>query len=245
VTSYETGVLVLGALLVGGALISGLATVTVNVPSDQTLGLNPGSPGSVLIQGVPPGTTNGVNFNGVFSVQSVPNANSFTFALNSSVNDNATGDSDSFAYFSTPNLVVGLSRLLFPIVALLGASGIIVGILNSYDEFSIPALAPVAWNLAIILGLVLGVPRADTTDAKLYVYAFSILIGTVIQVLLPLPWLRGRDDRLRLVIDWRDPAVAQTFKLMVPVTLGGVISLGSRTTRRSRPLDPSCTISAR
>ena len=56
-------------------------------------------------------------------------------------------------------LVVGLSRMLFPIVALLGASGIIVGILNSYDEFSIPALAPVAWNLAIILGLVLGVPQ--------------------------------------------------------------------------------------
>ena len=94
------------------SLISGLATVTVNVPSGQTLGLNPGSPGSVLIQGVPPGTTNGVNFNGVFSVQSVPNANSFTFALNSSVNDNATGDSDSFAYFSTPNLVVGLSQTL-------------------------------------------------------------------------------------------------------------------------------------
>src|SRR3954470_4953257 len=31
-------------------------------------------------------------------------------------------------------LVVGLSRVLFPIVALLGASGIIVGILNTYDE---------------------------------------------------------------------------------------------------------------
>ena len=56
--------------------------------------------------------------------------------------------------------------MLFPIVALLGASGIIVGILNSYDEFSIPALAPVAWNLAIILGLVLGVPQADTADGE-------------------------------------------------------------------------------
>ena len=74
-------------------------------------------------------------------------------------------------YPQDQDLVVGLSRMLFPIVALLGASGIIVGILNSYDEFSIPALAPVAWNVAIILGLVLGVPRADTADGKLYVYA--------------------------------------------------------------------------
>jgi putative peptidoglycan lipid II flippase len=126
------------------------------------------------------------------------------------------------------DLVVTLSRMLFPIVALLGASGIIVGILNSYDEFSIPALAPVAWTLAIILGLVLGVPRADTTDGKLYVYAGAIVVGTVIQVLLPVPWLRGRGGGLELVIDWRDPAVAQTLKLMLPVALGlGLINLNA------------------
>ena len=77
--------------------------------------------------------------------------------------------------------------ILFPIVGLLGVSGNIVGILNSYEQFTVPALTPVFWNLAIIAGLVLGVPHADTIDGKLYVYAFSILIGTVIQVLLPLP----------------------------------------------------------
>ncbi len=47
-------------------------------------------------------------------------------------------------------------------------------------------------------------------------------------MLLPIPWLRGRDDRLRLVIDWRDPAVARTFKLMIPVTLGlGLINVNA------------------
>ena len=131
-------------------------------------------------------------------------------------------------YPQNQDLVVGLSRLLFPIVTLLGASGIIVGILNSYDEFSIPALAPVAWNLAIILGLVLGVPHASTEDGKLYIYAASILVGTVIQVLLPVPWLRGRGGRLELVIDWRDPAVRQVLKLMLPVALGlGLINFNA------------------
>jgi putative peptidoglycan lipid II flippase len=118
------------------------------------------------------------------------------------------------------DLAVGLSRVLFPIVTLLGVSGIVVGILNSYDEFTIPALMPIFWNAAIIVGLVVGVPRADATDTKLYIYAFSILIGTVIQVLFPLPWLRGRDDRLRVLIDWRDPAVWRVLRLMVPVTIG-------------------------
>ena len=77
--------------------------------------------------------------------------------------------------------------MLFPIVALLGVSGIIVGILNSYDHFTVPALTPVVWNLAIIAGLVIGVPQRDGDDAKLYVYAGSILVATVIQVLLPVP----------------------------------------------------------
>jgi len=126
------------------------------------------------------------------------------------------------------HLVVSFSRLLFPIVVLLGLFGVVVGILNSYDHFSIPALSPVVWNVAILAGLWIGIPNVHTIDAKLYVYAISILIGTIIQVLLPLPWLRGRDDRLRVVIDWRDPAVRRVFVLMVPVTLGlGLINLNA------------------
>ena len=125
-------------------------------------------------------------------------------------------------------LAIGLSRVLFPIVTLLGVSGIVVGILNSYERFSIPALSPVFWNVAIIVGLVIGVPRAHTIDAKLYVYAVSIVIGTVIQVLLPMPWLRGLDGHLRVLIDWRDPAVFRVLKLMLPVTLGlGLINFNA------------------
>ncbi len=138
-------------------------------------------------------------------------------------------------------LAVGLSRVLFPIVALLGVSGIVVGILNSYDHFTVPAISPVFWNLAIIIGLVIGVPQADTMNTKLYVYAVSILIATFIQVLLPMPWLRGRDDRLRLVLDWRDPAVKRVFVLMVPVTLGlGLINVNAviDTVFASRLIDP-------
>jgi putative peptidoglycan lipid II flippase len=138
-------------------------------------------------------------------------------------------------------LAVGLSRVLFPIVALLGVSGIVVGILNSYEHFTVPALTPVVWNLAIIAGLVIGVPQADSINTKLYIYAVSIVVGTVLQVLLPLPWLRGRDDRLRLVLDWRDPAVRRVFALMVPVTISlGLINFNAviATLFASRLIDP-------
>ena len=39
-------------------------------------------------------------------------------------------------------------------------------------------------------------------------------------MLLPLPWLRGLDGELRMLVDWRDPAVRRIFVLMLPVSLG-------------------------
>jgi putative peptidoglycan lipid II flippase len=147
-------------------------------------------------------------------------------------------------------LAIGLSRVLFPIVTLLGVSGIVVGILNTYDHFTVPALSPVFWNLAIVAGLAIGVPQAHSADTKLYIYAVSILVATIIQVLLPLPWLRGLEhgeERLRLVLDWRDPMVKRTFALMVPVTLGlGLINVNAviDTFFASRLIDPDISPTA-
>jgi putative peptidoglycan lipid II flippase len=129
------------------------------------------------------------------------------------------------------SLAVGLSRVMFPLVALLGVSGVVVGILNTYDHFTVPALSPVFWNIAIIAGLAIGVPQQSSPSAKLYVYAIAVLVATVIQVLLPFPWLRGfehGEERLRVVLDWHDPAVRRVFKLMIPVALGvGLINVNA------------------
>ena len=138
-------------------------------------------------------------------------------------------------------LAVGLSRVLFPIVVLLGLSGIVVGILNTYHHFALPALAPVAWNLVIVFGLLLGVPRIDDESAELYLYAGVVVLGTFVQLLLPIPWLRRLDGSLTLVLDWRDPAVHRVLRLMVPVTLTiGLINVNFvvDTLFASRLLDP-------
>ena len=138
-------------------------------------------------------------------------------------------------------LAVGLSRVLFPIVVLLGLSGIVVGILNTYHHFALPALAPVAWNLVIILGLVIGVPRIESEDAQLYLYAGVVVLGTLVQLLLPIPWLRRLDGSLTVAIDWRDPAVRRVLGLMLPVTLTiGLVNVNFLvdTLFASRLLDP-------
>ena len=139
------------------------------------------------------------------------------------------------------DLAVSLSRILFPIVVLLGLSGIVVGILNTYHHFALPALAPVAWNLVIILGLVIGVPRIEDENAQLYLYAGVVVLGTLVQLLLPIPWLRKLDGSLTMVIDWRDPAVRRVLALMLPVTLTiGLVNVNFLvdTLFASRLLDP-------
>jgi putative peptidoglycan lipid II flippase len=125
-----------------------------------------------------------------------------------------------------PDLAVTLTRIMLPIVGLLTISGIVVGILNAYDQFTIPALAPVAWNLVIIGGLIVFVPLVDGESAELVVYAVATLVASLVQLLLPVPWLRRLDGRIRPVLDWRDPAVKRFFVLMLPVTLTlGLINL--------------------
>jgi putative peptidoglycan lipid II flippase len=121
------------------------------------------------------------------------------------------------------DLTVNLSRLMFPIVLLLALSGVVVGMLNSFEHFSVPAIAPVAWNL-VIIGALVGLTPVIHTD--IYAYAYGVLAGTVVQFLLPLPWLRGRGGRFTFHLDWRNERVRRVLKLMLPVTIGlGLINL--------------------
>ena len=122
-------------------------------------------------------------------------------------------------------LTVNLARLLFPIVLMLALSGLVVGMLNSFDHFSVPALAPVAWNV-VIIGSIVGLVPVLPKDDEIYAYAIGVLAGTLVQFLLPLPLLRGRGGWLTLRLDWRDERVRRVLKLMLPVTIAlGLINL--------------------
>jgi putative peptidoglycan lipid II flippase len=119
------------------------------------------------------------------------------------------------------DLTVALSQVLFPILILLGASGIVVGILNSYDRFGAFAISPLFWNLTIILVLVVLEPMFEGQD-RIYAYAIGILVGTLVQLLIPAWDLRNTPYRFSFSFDWRHPGVRRVLVLMLPVT----ISLG-------------------
>jgi putative peptidoglycan lipid II flippase len=119
------------------------------------------------------------------------------------------------------DLTVTLSQVLFPILILLGVSGIVVGILNSYDRFGAFAIAPLFWNLTIIAVLVVVEPMLDGQD-RIYAYAIGILAGTLVQLLIPAFDLRNTPFKFNWSFEWRHPGVRRVLLLMLPVT----ISLG-------------------
>ncbi len=129
------------------------------------------------------------------------------------------------------DLTVSLSRLLFPILVMLGVSGIVVGVLNSYDRFGVFAIAPFFWNVAIIVTLVALAPSYEEQD-QIYAYAIGILVGTALQLAMVTYDLRNTPFGLRRAFyglintslrrAWRSVDVRRVLLLMLPVT----ISLG-------------------
>jgi putative peptidoglycan lipid II flippase len=116
------------------------------------------------------------------------------------------------------DLTVTLSQILFPILILLGATGMVVGVLNSYDRFAAFAISPFFWNVVIIAVLVVLEPAFHGND-RIYAYAIGVLVGTVVQLAIPAWDLRNTPFRFTRDINWRLPEVRRVLLLMLPVTL--------------------------
>jgi putative peptidoglycan lipid II flippase len=123
------------------------------------------------------------------------------------------------------NLTIHLAQIVFLTVPLLGLSGLIVGMLYAFDHFAAPAIAPLAWN-AVVIGCLIGVTPLLPEGKRIYAYAIGVLGGTIVQLLLPMPWLRGRGGSFTFTLDWRNEHVRRVLKLMLPVTIAlGIVSL--------------------
>ncbi len=123
------------------------------------------------------------------------------------------------------DLLVGLSQVMFPIVVLLAVNGLVVGILSSHDHFSVPAIAPLVWNLVIIAGLI-GLQGVFDEGYEIYAYAVGVLVATAAQLAMVVPVLKRVGFPLRISFDFKDPRVKQVLALMLPVSLGlGVINV--------------------
>ncbi len=112
----------------------------------------------------------------------------------------------------TAALATSLTQIMFPTVFFTGIAFSFVGILQSLDEFKVPALMSVVSNAVVILYYLL----FDRTFG-IYGLAAAFLVGWLLQAVVQVPSLRRLKFRYRPAWEIRSEGMKKVFALMGPV----------------------------
>ncbi len=110
------------------------------------------------------------------------------------------------------SLAVDLTRIMMISPALFAVSGMFMGILNARHHFLFPAIAPMVYNLSIIVGAL----AFDDVHAL----AVAVVVGAGLHLAVQLPALKLVGMVYRPIAEWRDAAVREVGRLMAPRVLG-------------------------
>ncbi len=116
-----------------------------------------------------------------------------------------------------------LMRILLLSTLIFSVSGIIMGILQSYNHFLTPALAPIMYDIGILFGVVFLVRPMGITGL-----AVGAVIGAALHLAIQLPALFKVGLRWQATLGLRDPALWRVVRLMLPrIADLGVFSLNT------------------
>lgn len=93
------------------------------------------------------------------------------------------------------------------------------GILQSHNLFTIPAIAPVVYNIGIIISIIV-----FSTSMGLWAPVIGVGIGAILFMCIQIPSLIQLGYRNRIALDVGNQGVREIGKLMVPRTIGLAIS---------------------
>ncbi len=112
---------------------------------------------------------------------------------------------------------VWMTRMMFPYIAFMAFVALAGGILNTWNEFKIPAFTPVLLNIASILASLF---LQQHLAQPIYAMAIAVFVGGVLQVAIQIPALIkiGMLPRLSLnpLGGLADPGVRRVLKKMGP-----------------------------
>ena len=114
-------------------------------------------------------------------------------------------------------LATTLTRIIFPFIALIGLASVFMGILNAHHRFFAAALAPVWFNVGMILGVLLIAPRFP--DQPVIGLAIGALVGGAGQLLSQIPALLRVGFRFRFSLFPLHPGIRRLLRLMGPAVL--------------------------
>jgi putative peptidoglycan lipid II flippase len=114
-------------------------------------------------------------------------------------------------------LAVGLTRVMFPYLALVGLAALATGALHTCGRFLAAALGPAVLNLAMIAAVLLLAARLEPPVLAL---ALGVLAGGVGQVLVQLPSLARAGLLVGPSAELGHPALRRVGRLLVPAVVG-------------------------
>ncbi|AGC45709.1 integral membrane protein MviN [Myxococcus stipitatus DSM 14675] len=124
-------------------------------------------------------------------------------------------------------LAVRVVRILFPGTGFLVLSAWCLGILNSHRRFLLSYLAPVVWNGAIIVTLLVAGGRY-LEDALVEVLAYGVVAGSFLQFAVQVPGVLRLLGHFRPSLSTAAEPVRQVLRNFGPVVLGrGVVQFSS------------------
>jgi len=122
---------------------------------------------------------------------------------------------------------VQLTRILFPSTGLLVLSAWCLGVLNSHRKFFLSYAAPVVWNLAQIVVLLVGGPRVSE-DRLTTLLAWGVVAGSALQFLVQLPVVWPLLGRFRPSLDTTSAAMRAVFRSFLPILVArGVVQVSA------------------
>lgn len=118
-------------------------------------------------------------------------------------------------------LAAQMARIMSPFLLFIALAAVVMGVLNTYGRFFVPALAPAAFNVASILCGVLLTPLMPRFGLEPIVsLAIGALIGAIGQFAVQLPAAIACGFHFRPELSWSDPGVRRMVALMLPATIG-------------------------
>ena len=120
-------------------------------------------------------------------------------------------------------LAVRLTQVMFPFLLLVALAAQAMGILNSLNQFTVPAFSSTWFNVgSVVFGVLLGfVAGPHIGLGKIEGMAIGVVIGGALQLLWQIPSLYRAGFRFRFAFDWNHPGLRHIFHLMGPAILGG------------------------
>ncbi|PIV42983.1 MAG: murein biosynthesis integral membrane protein MurJ [Candidatus Nealsonbacteria bacterium CG02_land_8_20_14_3_00_40_11] len=108
-----------------------------------------------------------------------------------------------------------LTRILFLSPILLGLSSIFSGVLQYFNKFLAYSLAPVLYNLGIIMGIIFLAPASGILGVTL-----GVILGAFLHMVIQIPSAINSGFWYKPTFNLKDPKIKKVFSLMIPRTLG-------------------------